>query len=72
MPRTIKLTLTLDEAEIVVDALEADLEDYLEGAKEAREEGNAADAETFAEAAERIGSLLSTLRELLPEEGDAG
>ena len=31
---TIRLTLTEDEAEIMVDALEADMEGYLESAKE--------------------------------------
>ena len=36
MPGNIKLTFSADEAEILVDALDADLEGYVEAAKEAR------------------------------------
>lgn len=64
----IELTLTPDEAGIVVDALEADLDDYLEDVKEARAENNLEDAATFSEAADRIRALLAKLQELLPEE----
>ncbi|MBW8755680.1 MAG: hypothetical protein JF595_16340 [Sphingomonadales bacterium] len=63
----LKLTLTEDEAEILVDALEADLEGYVEAAKEARGNNNRADVKTFTEAAERIGGLLKKVQALLGE-----
>lgn len=65
MAKSIKLTLTEDEAEILVDALEADMEGYIESAKEARGNANRADVKTFSEAAERIQGLLTKIRELL-------
>jgi hypothetical protein len=65
MPKSLKLTLTEDEAEILVDALEADLEGYVEAAKEARGNGNREDVTTFTEAAQRIQGLLSRVQELL-------
>jgi hypothetical protein len=64
---TIKLTLTEDEAEILLDALEADMEGYLESAKEARGNNNRADVKTFSEAAERIGALIARIRPLVEE-----
>ena len=64
---TIKLTLTEDEAEILLDALEADMEGYLESAKEARGNKNRADVKTFSEAAERIGALIARIRPLVEE-----
>jgi hypothetical protein len=64
---TIKLTLTEDEAEILLDALEADMEGYLESAKEARGNNNRADVKTFSEAAERIGALIERIRPLVEE-----
>ena len=63
--KPIKLTLTEDEAEILVDALEADMEGYLEAAKEARGNANREDVKTFSEAAERIGGLIGKIRALL-------
>ncbi len=65
MPKAIKLTLTQDEAEIIVDALEADMEGYVESAKEARGNGNRADVKTFTEAAERIQGIMSKLQGLI-------
>lgn len=62
---TIKLTLTEDEAEILLDALEADMEGYLESAKEARGNNNRADVKTFSEAAERIQTLINKIRPLV-------
>ncbi|HIQ17846.1 hypothetical protein [Novosphingobium pituita] len=62
MDKTIKLTFSEDEAEMLVDALEVDLEGYLESAKEARGNGNRADVETFTEAADRIGKLIAKIR----------
>jgi len=63
--KTIKLTLTEDEGEMIVDALDVDLEGYLESAKEARGNNNRADVETFTEAAERIQKLIAKIRALL-------
>ena len=65
MAKAIKLTLTEDEVEMLVDALEVDLEGYLESAKEARGNNNRADVATFTEAAERIGALMTRLRALV-------
>lgn len=62
---SIQLTLTEDEAEILVDALEADMEGYAESAKEARGNNNRDDAKTFSEAAERIAALIGKIRALL-------
>ncbi|MET0362295.1 MAG: hypothetical protein ABW048_11170 [Sphingobium sp.] len=67
MSKPIKLTLTEDEAGILVDALEADMEGYLESAKEARGNNNREDVKTFTEAAERIGALITKLQALLPD-----
>ncbi|KHS43209.1 MULTISPECIES: hypothetical protein [Novosphingobium] len=61
----IKLTLTEDETEILIDALEADLEGYVEAAKEARGNNNREDVKTFTEAAERIQALKGKLEALL-------
>lgn len=63
----IKLTLTEDETEILIDALEADLEGYVEAAKEARGNNNREDVKTFTEAAERITTLKTKLEGLLGE-----
>ncbi|KUR79947.1 hypothetical protein [Novosphingobium sp. Fuku2-ISO-50] len=62
---SIKLTLTEDEAEIILDALEADMEGYIESAKEARGNANRADVKTFSEAAERIQTLIARIRPLV-------
>jgi len=67
MAKTIKLALTEDEIEMLVDALEVDLEGYLESAKEARGNNNRDDVKTFTEAAERIGALMGKLRNLIEE-----
>jgi len=64
MTKAITLKLTQDEAEMLVDALEADLEGYLESAKEARGNNNREDVKTFTEAAERIGALMERIKEL--------
>lgn len=63
----IKLTLTEDEAEMLVDALEVDLEGYIESAKEARGNNNRADVQTFTEAAERIAALKTKLQALIED-----
>lgn len=63
----IKLTLTEDEAEMLVDALDADLEGYVEAAKEARGNNNRADVATFTEAAERINALKAKISALIED-----
>ena len=65
MSKAIKLSLTTDEIEILVDALEADLEGYVEAAKEARGNNNREDVKTFTEAATRIQELKGKLEALL-------
>lgn len=67
MTDTIPISLTPDEIDILVDALEADMEGYVEAAKEARGNGNRADVQTFTEAATRIQTLLARLRDLVEE-----
>ena len=67
MSGAIKLTLTEDEVELLIDALEVDLEGYVEAAKEARGNNNRADVTTFTEAAERIQKMMARLRELVGE-----
>lgn len=63
--KTINLQLNEDEAEILVDALEADLEGYLESAKEARGNNRRAEVQTFTEAAERITAVRDKIQALL-------
>ena len=63
----LKLTLTEDEVEILVDALEADMEGYVEAAKEARGNSRREEVKTFTEAAERIQTLLTRVQALLEE-----
>lgn len=61
----IQLTLTEDEAEMIVDALEADMEGYVEAMKEARANNNREDVATFTEAAERIQKLMARVQAFL-------
>ncbi|HEX7871339.1 MAG TPA: hypothetical protein VF475_00395 [Sphingobium sp.] len=68
MSKPIKLTLTEDEVGILIDALEADQEGYVEAAKEARANNKRDDVKTFTEAAERITGLMTKLQALLPDE----
>jgi hypothetical protein len=67
MSEKLKLTLTADEAEIIADALEADLEGYLESAKEARGNSRRAEMATFTEAAERIQAVLTKVQALIED-----
>lgn len=62
MLKTIDITLTEDEAEMLIDALEVDLDGYLEAVKESRGNGNREEVKTFTEAAERIQNLMTKLR----------
>ena len=63
----ITLTLTEDEAEMIVDALEADMEGYVDSAKEARGTNNREDLQTFTEAAQRIQALMLKVQALLED-----
>jgi hypothetical protein len=65
MAKSIKLTLTEDEAEIIVDALDTDLEGYVEAANDARANRNHADVATFTEAATRIRAVKDRIRKEL-------
>ena len=65
MPAALTLTLTEDEAEIIVDALEADMEGYVESVKEARANRNHADVATFGEAAARIKAVMERVQALI-------
>ena len=65
MPKTLKIELTEDEAEILIDALEADLEGYVEAAKDARANRNHADVATFTEASNRISAAIAKVRAAL-------
>jgi len=65
MRTSIELTLTEDEAEIIADALETDLEGYVDAANDARANGKRADVATFTEAAERIRAVKDKIRKLI-------
>ncbi|WP_343613931.1 hypothetical protein [Novosphingobium sp.] len=65
MDKTITLKLTEDEAEIIIDALEEDMQGYVDSAKEARGNNNREDVKTFDEAAQRINSLIERIRTLI-------
>lgn len=65
MADNIKLTLTNDEAEILIDALEVDLEGYVASAKDARASGNRTDVETFTDAANRIQAVMAKIQGLI-------
>ena len=67
MNKTINLSLTSDEIEMLVDALEAYMEGYVESAKEARGNGNRADVQTFTEAATRIQNLMAKLQDIVED-----
>lgn len=65
MAKTIQLQLTEDEAEILIDALDTDMEGYVEAAKDARANGKRADVQTFEEAAARIAAVRAKIEPLL-------
>lgn len=68
MSKTINLKLTEDDAEILIDALETDLEGYEDAAKDARANGARADVATFGEAATRIKAVIEKVRTALGPE----
>ena len=63
----IKLNLTEDEVEILIDALEADMEGYVEATKEARGNNRREEVATFTEAAQRIQAVLTKVQDLIEE-----
>jgi len=65
MSKMIDLKLTSDEAEIIVDALDTDLEGYIDAAGDARANGNRADVATFTEAADRIRAVRDKISKLV-------
>lgn len=67
MADTVSISLTQDELEMLVDALEVDLEGYAEAAKEARMNNSREDIVTFTEAATRVQMLMDKLREHIEE-----
>lgn len=67
MAKTITLKLSADELEILSDALEADLEGYVEAAKEARGNNRRDEVATFTEAAQRIQAVLTKVQDLIEE-----
>ncbi|MEN9717561.1 MAG: hypothetical protein RIQ99_439 [Pseudomonadota bacterium] len=67
MADTQTVKLSNDEIEMIVDALEVDLEGYVEAAKEARGNNNREDVATFTEAATRIQALMAKLQDLVEE-----
>lgn len=67
MSNAITVKLTGDEIEMLVDALEVDLEGYVEAAKEARANNKRDDVDTFTEAATRIQSLMTKLQDLIED-----
>ena len=67
MPKTIELKLDQDEAEIILDALDTDLEGYIDAANDARANGNRTDVATFTEAADRIKAVKAKVEKLVGE-----
>jgi len=68
MSDTVTIQLTQDELEMLVDALEVDLEGYVEAAKEARLQNSREDIVTFTEASVRIQTLMAKLQDLIVED----
>jgi hypothetical protein len=67
MSKAVTVSFSQDELEILVDALEADLEGYVDSAKDARANGNRADVATFTEAGDRIRALIVKLQAFIPD-----
>ena len=65
MTKNVTLQLSEDEAEILIDALESDLEGYLDAAKDARANRDQNDVATFTEASNRISAVLEKVRALI-------
>lgn len=61
-------TFTADEAEILIDALDADMEGYEDSIRDARANGNRGDVATFSEARDRIRAVRDRIRAAVGEE----
>lgn len=68
MNEKLNFTFTEDEAEILVDALDADMEGYEDSIKDARANGNRSDVATFSEAVERIKAVRDKIKARLGDE----
>ncbi len=55
--KSFDFTFTEDDAEILIDALDADMEGYEDSIRDARANGNRADVTTFTEARDRIRAV---------------
>lgn len=62
MGKNFDFTFTEDEAEILIDALDADMEGYEDSVRDARANGNRADVATFTDAAARIKAVRDKIR----------
>ena len=62
MAKTATLQLSEDELEILVDALETDLEGYVEAANDARANRKQNEVATFTEASDRIKAVLKKVQ----------
>jgi len=67
LSKALTVKLTTDEIEMLVDALEVDLDGYVEAAKEARGNNRRDDVATFTEAATRIEALKTRLQALIED-----
>ena len=65
MAKTATLQLSEDELEILVDALETDLEGYVEAANDARANRKQNEVATFTEAGDRIKAVLKKVQAAL-------
>ena len=61
-------SFTQDEAEILVDALDADMEGYEDSIRDARANGNRSDVATFTDARDRIRSVRDRIRSVIGDE----
>ncbi|MGE4409460.1 MAG: hypothetical protein AB7D33_02675 [Sphingobium sp.] len=66
--KSFTFTFTADEVEILVDALDADMEGYEDSVKDARANGNRADVATFSEAAARIKAVRARIKAEIGDE----
>lgn len=62
MGKNFDFTFTEDEAEILIDALDADMEGYEDSVRDARANGNRGDVATFTDAAARIKAVRDKIR----------
>ena len=67
MADTVSIHLNQDELEMLDDGLEADMEGYIEAAKEARGNTRRDEVATYTEAATRIQALLTRLQALIED-----